>query len=306
MKQIVVAREFFEQHLPADFLQSMDMKTLQIDKNTFIDEAFKESEADVLYSVQTKLGLVYLYILCEHQSVADYWIMFRLLKYILHIMDAHMKQYPHDDLPFVYPMIVYTGKDPWNVPLEIFPLFGKSEELARELFLKPAQLLDIHRMSDDELRQHQLSGLVAFAFKHRKTTKMEYFLDKLYGWIMDIEGLSQEGEFIAKIVIRYVMNEIPEGYEAMLIQKSQDVSSKVVQGEVRTVAQKWHEDGRVIGVKQGVQQGEARLLIKLLKQRFGTLSAADISMIEQADEDTLLTWGTRILEVESLEEMFDE
>ena len=36
----------------------------------------------------------------------------------------------------------------------------------------------------------------------------------------------------------------------MLIQKSQEVSSKVVQGEVRTVAQSLHEDGRVIGVKQ--------------------------------------------------------
>ena len=91
----------------------------------------------------------------------------------------------------------------------------------------------------------------------------------------------------------------------MLIQKSQETSSKVVQGEVRTVAQKWQEDGRLIGVQQGMQQGEARFLIKLLKQRFGTLSANDISMIEQADEDTLLTWGTRILEAETLEEMFD-
>jgi len=69
-----VALEFFTEHLPASFLKAIDLMTLQLQKQTFIDEHFKNSEADIIYSVQAANATAYLFLLCEHQSTVDPWI----------------------------------------------------------------------------------------------------------------------------------------------------------------------------------------------------------------------------------------
>lgn len=63
-------------------------------------------------------------------------------------------------------MVIYAGDDPWNAPLEIFPLFGELEALARETFLKSCQFIDVNRISDEVLRKQLLSGLVAYTLKY--------------------------------------------------------------------------------------------------------------------------------------------
>jgi predicted transposase/invertase (TIGR01784 family) len=65
-----VAKELFIKHLPLEIKSLIDFDCLNVIKNSFIDEAFKEFETDVLY--QTKLinqdNPAYIYLLCEHQT----------------------------------------------------------------------------------------------------------------------------------------------------------------------------------------------------------------------------------------------
>jgi len=58
------------------------------------------------------------------------------------------------------------------------------------------------------------------------------------------------------------------------------------------------------GVVQGIQRGEAKMLIRQLTQRFGTLPDETRIKIESADADTLLAWSERILTAETIEEIF--
>jgi predicted transposase/invertase (TIGR01784 family) len=137
MTDLVIAKEFFAAHLPAHILEKIDMSSLRLEKKTFIDDAYKTTEADVVYSLNMANHLkAYLYLLCEQQTTVDLSLAFRLLIYTVRIMETHRKQYPKDPLPLVYPMVIYTGDEPWDAPLDIFPLFG-DEELARELLFKP-------------------------------------------------------------------------------------------------------------------------------------------------------------------------
>jgi hypothetical protein len=57
------------------------------------------------------------------------------------------------------------------------------------------------------------------------------------------------------------------------------------------------------GIKQGVQQGEARILLRLLSARFGTLPPDAQNKVESADADTLLQWSERILDAKTLDEV---
>ena len=68
MKDIRVARAFFKNHLPVDILEQLDLDTLKWESNSFVDDAFKATEADVVYSLKQGTEVAYLYLLCENQS----------------------------------------------------------------------------------------------------------------------------------------------------------------------------------------------------------------------------------------------
>ena len=314
MGEIKVASEFFAAHLPALLLQQIDLDTLQLQKNSFIDEAYKATEADVVYSVQLGESTVYLYLLCEHQSQVDDLLAFRLLVYTVRIIEMHLKQHPEKPLPLVYPMVIYTGDRPWTAALDIFPLFAEAEALARETLLKPYRLLDVNQINDNELKKLQLSGLVAFVLKYRKTRDFNAFLEQLMPWIRDIELHNASGAFLAKVVIQYVMDDIPTGKKDLLIQKSEFYLSEALRSEIMTIAQQFREEGMQQGMQQGIQQGmqqgmqqgEAALLIKLLKRRFGMIPSSCINSIQKADADTLLKWGERVFDAQKLDDIFEE
>ena len=68
----IVAYEFLNAHLPKNVLDSLDMKTLQLEKESFIEPDLSSSFSDVVFSA--KFGNNqdgYIFILLEHQSTSD-------------------------------------------------------------------------------------------------------------------------------------------------------------------------------------------------------------------------------------------
>jgi predicted transposase/invertase (TIGR01784 family) len=312
MSNLAVAKEFFTAHLPTNLLEKMDLNSLKLEKQTFIDEAYKTTEADVVYSVNIGNVTAYLYLLCEQQTKVEPLLAFRLLVYTVRIMETHLKQHPNGSLPLVYPMVIYTGDEPWDAPLDIFPLFADAENLARELLLKPYQLLDVKRTSDDELRQQALSGLVAFVLKHRKTSDFEMFLKKLMPWVHEVELHETSGDFLCRIVLKYVIDRSPKGEKELLVREAEHYLSYELQGEIMTIAQQWEQQGIQKGIQkgieqgmqQGMKQGEAASLKRLLQRRFGDLPLIYAQRIVDADMETLLRWSDQILDAEKLEDVF--
>jgi hypothetical protein len=66
------------------------------------------------------------------------------------------------------------------------------------------------------------------------------------------------------------------------------------------------EKGIEQGIEQGVKQGEARMLMSLLRLRFGELPDTVQQRIESADADTLLHWSERVLTARTLAEVLGE
>lgn len=64
------------------------------------------------------------------------------------------------------------------------------------------------------------------------------------------------------------------------------------------------EQGVSIGIEKGRTEGEAKILQKLLKLRFGTLSATLEARISQASTEEIECWTDRILEAASLDDVF--
>lgn len=288
------AREFFETHLPTDILERIDLNTIQLEKHSFIDDTYKATEADVVYSVKQGNLTTYFYLLCEHQSSIDPLISFRLLVYKVRLMELHLKQHPKTPLPLVYSLVVYTGEKLWDAPLNVTDLMHNPKELAQQVFFQPYQLIDVQRLTDATLRQNLWSGLIAFVLKYRETRDLANYLKILLPWLEEVTFY--EGKDFARIVLHYVIGGIEANDEKLFIQKVEEYLSSELRGEVMTLAQCFEQ--------KGVHIGEAAMLLTVLKCRFNIIPEHFQKQIEQADSETLLKWGERLLTAPSLEEVF--
>ena len=66
-----------------------------------------------------------------------------------------------------------------------------------------------------------------------------------------------------------------------------------------TFAERFRQEG----IDQGIQQGEAAALIRLLRRKFGDIPVATRQRIEAADSETLLEWLDRVIAATSLEDV---
>lgn len=207
LSELPVAKEFFTEHLPPAVLEKLNLETLKLENHSFVDENYKGSEADIIYSVTTGNAKGYLFLLCEHQSTVDHLIAFRLWVYMVRLLETHLKQNPGQPLPLIYPLVIYTGQEKWESSIDFFALFGDHNESAKEWLLKPFQLLDIHQQQDDEMRRRQWCGIVEFALKHKRVRDFKRFLKILLPWISELEKISPTGFSLSKIVLKYILDD---------------------------------------------------------------------------------------------------
>ncbi|HEQ1858254.1 TPA: Rpn family recombination-promoting nuclease/putative transposase [Providencia alcalifaciens] len=161
------ARDFFELHLPEHIKQLCDFDTLSLINSAFIDSKLRTRFSDVLYSVQTKAGDSYIYLLVEHQSTPDKLMSWRLMHYAFMAMNQHLQQ-GHKTLPLVVPILFYHGeaspypyKGSWTQCLP-------HAEIAHDLYSSPFPLVDITVVEDTEIVSHRKIAVMELAMKHKK------------------------------------------------------------------------------------------------------------------------------------------
>jgi predicted transposase/invertase (TIGR01784 family) len=95
--------------LPKHLREQCDLRTLQLESGSFIEEDLRASHSDILYSLKTQHGEGYIYILIEHQSSPDRHMAFRLMRYAIAAMQRHLDK-GHHQLPLVIPLLFYHGR----------------------------------------------------------------------------------------------------------------------------------------------------------------------------------------------------
>ena len=72
--------------------------------------------------------------------------------------------------------------------------------------------------------------------------------------------------------------------------------------QVGVWAKRYHQEGR----QEGLLEGEAKLLRKLMERRFGALPTWVKDKLAQANQGDLETWGEAILTAPTLEAIFTD
>ena len=106
-----VSRDFLRHYLPAAVVALLDLNTLELTKDSFIDQRLREYYSDLLYRVQLKNGTsAFVYLLLEHKRQAERLTVIQVLRYIVQIWESPLAQIEGKTvLPPVIPIVVYHG-----------------------------------------------------------------------------------------------------------------------------------------------------------------------------------------------------
>ncbi|MBK8252361.1 MAG: Rpn family recombination-promoting nuclease/putative transposase [Polyangiaceae bacterium] len=301
------ARDELKFILPKEIASQLDWSTLKLVPGTFVDDALQANYSDLLYSVKLQEKECFIYLLWEHQSSPDRFLIFRELKYVVRFLDEWLTDHPDaTHLPIVIPMVLAHGSRAWSCPLSFEELINIPEELKPSVlkYVPCFQVLidDLYRETDDGLRARTLSTLAAVALWCLKNAfNTPELLKTVVHWRMLLRALhnSNGGADWLQRVFLYITAVHDDPTETVLptIAKSLEVEENQ---EMATIQDRWIEKG----VKKGLEQGQRATLHQLLRRKFGNEAEDVKGRVENATPTEVTTWLDRLLFATTLEEVF--
>ena len=278
------ATDFLTLYLPEAIRQRCDFSTLRLQSASFIDEDLRAWYSDVLWSVQTTCGTGYVYVVIEHQSSPDSHMAFRLMRYSMAVMQRHIEHDKRRPLPLVIPMLFYHGSRspyPWSLCwLDEFA----DPTTARKLYTAAFPLVDVTVVPDDEIVQHRRVALLELIQKHIRQRDLMGLIDQLV--ILLVTECANDSQITA--LLNYILL---TGDEARFKKFISELTRRMPQHRERimTIAERIYNDGWLLGMEKGKEEGEQRLLRLLLQngadpewiQKITGLSTEQMQALEQ-------------------------
>lgn len=239
-----VAKEFLAMHLPAELYSKLDLKSLVICPNSFIDEELKLLQSDVLLKVLVAGHETYFYILAEHQKKPEKLMPFRLVKYMMRIWDMHFKETEKDSLPMpvIFPLVFFTGSGEYNTARAIWELCGDQAEIMQQIWCSMFALIDVNHIPEEALTSRRWAGTVEFIMRNRFRQHLTHELNKIASNINFI-GHAKSGQLVLEL-LTYIMN-IDDEHRTIqeLTSIMHNQLSPEVESDIMTLAERLREEG---------------------------------------------------------------
>ncbi len=277
LTNVAIAKDFLTTHLPTEILTKVDLNSLELYPDSFIEEELQEKIADLVYKVKIQDEYGYITLLIEHQSIDDPVMAFRLLKYRVLLMEKHLKQTIESDnnkkpqkLPIILSLLFYHGeKSPYPYSTDLFDLFD-NKELAKQIFCQPFHLIDVTQISDYEIKQHKLIGLLELVQKHIRDRNFLLNLQNLTEIITNMLDFSSQNycmimDYIEN-TIYYIINIANIDNFGVFNQALENISIIKEHKIMATIAQQLEQRGEQRGIQLGKIRGYEQVARNLLKE----------------------------------------
>ncbi|PAV01814.1 ISNCY family transposase [Arsenophonus sp. ENCA] len=254
------AQDFFDIWLPDEIKALCDLDSLKVESSSFIDSDMKNYQSDILYSVSTKKGSGYIYVLIEAQSSPDKLIAWRLMRYSMAAMQKHL-DVGHKELPLVFPILFYSGEQtPHPYSTHWFDCF-RDRKLAENIYTNPFKLADVTTLDDGEIMKHKRMALLTLIQKHIRRRDMTELMN-------EIVTLLSYNYYTDNQVITLFNYLIQEGNAQKPMEFITEIAkqSEKHEGALMTIAQALRQEGKIEGIQEGIQIGEQNGMQKGEKQ----------------------------------------
>lgn len=250
------ARDFLELHLPSPLREVCNLRTLKLESGSFVDENLRAGYSDVLWSLKTRDGEGYIYVVIEHQSSADPHMAFRLMRYAMAAMQRHLDA-GYKTLPLVVPMLFYHGtRSPYPFSLCWLDEFV-DPSAARHLYAAAFPLVDVTVIPDDDIMQHRRVALLELVQKHIRQRDLMGLVEQLATLLLT--GYANDGQL--KTLFNYMLQ---SGDATRFNAFIREIAQRVPQHKERlmTIAERLRQEG----LREGQQAEALRIARSMLEQ----------------------------------------
>lgn len=303
--RLEVAQDFLEQFLPSEVRAVLDLNSLELQKDSFIDQELREHFSDLLYKVQLKDGNVAnIFLLLEHKSYPDTWVAFQLLRYMVRHWERTQRE-KIKSLPPIIPVVIYHGREKWQISENFGALFAGPEALRPYWPDFRYNLQDLGRYSEADIRGgifHRIVTLLLMAISQPDLLERLDSIFHLFSQLADEKTALEYLELALRYLSAAAQDITAEEMRVKLDETFKDDGGSIMAGFV----EKWIEQGKAEGLQEGLQEGQQALrntIMDLLLLRFDAApKTVSHRLREITDLETLRMLARQAASVGSLPE----
>ena len=291
-----LAESFFRHYFPQQIVGQIDFRYLKFANRSYVDEKLKDKHSDIVYQTKIRGKTAFLYLLFEHQSTPDFWMIFRLLCYMTNLWREFIDQNPGaKQLPVILPVVLYHGKRKWNCPRSLIDIMETGEGLERYIPHFTYDLYDLGDYEDERLLlgEAMALGLVLYLMKHIFDEDFGGHLESAITYLDRIHTQETQLEFL-EWILRYAYHAREDDLDTHIDRGLNALDNENARRTAMTIAERLRQEG--------FHNGQSQLILKLLKKRFGYLSPTLEKKLNESGVDVLDRFGESIFDFESLED----
>jgi predicted transposase/invertase (TIGR01784 family) len=302
-----VARDFMTEYLPAKVVAVLDLNSLELQKDSFIDPELREHFSDLLYRVQQRDGNeANVYLLLEHKSSPDVQVALQLLRYMVRHWERAQRE-KVKPLPPIIPVVVYHGQEKWQISENFMGLFQGPEALRPYWPDFSYELQDLGRYSAADIRGGVLLRVTAMLLMGIFDPSLR---ERLPDILRVLEGL-KDGKTALEYLesaLRYLSAASKEITAAemnkALNEAFKDDGGSIMGGFVEKWIEQGKQEGIKVGKQEGLEEGQQALrntILDTLLLRFDASVPAISSRLEEINDlETLRELNRQAVAAESL------
>lgn len=290
-----------------DWVKFVDFSKLERVNAKFHTEGFQRREGDIIFRAILSNGEeAYLYLMLEFQSRSDPWMALRVLVYASLLYDQLYREqgFKPGNLPPVFPVVLYNGKSAWQGAVQMsqlidfqgFPKLGKYQPSIEYYLIDESQY--------PFGKPNSISGIL---FKFEQMKSMSQLVDVVREMVQliklpEYDQLRQDFVSYWRLVLSSNTG-IDLGFmDTSPIEEVPDM----LENSMKSWDQQILQQGIEQGIEQGIVTGEAKILIRQLEKRFGIVPKSWMQKIQNATADELEDWSLKLLDAETLEDVFKD
>jgi hypothetical protein len=249
-----------------DWVNSLDFSSLTPGKNDYIARKLKKQQQDLIWKIRSNDTWVYLLFLLEFQSSNDFYMANRILTYGALAYQELIKnkelELPKHRLPPIFPLVFYTGSDPWNAPTEFRDCLCGSipSELMEYQFNARYAVVDIGRLPLEKYNFSEDNLVLSLISLERSNSQTE--IDKAIEHTK--KGLAGKEQTLKQAFEEYTFDalKIKKKFPNRQFQKLSEVSM------LYENADKIWDDFAQENQQKGIQKGRAGLAYEIVLKAY--------------------------------------
>jgi hypothetical protein len=292
-------RDLLEGFVKEEWLSQLDYESLEKVGSSYVSDDLRERSDDVVWRVRWGEDWIYLYLLLEFQSTVETYMAVRILTYVglLYQDLVRARQLSADgQLPPVLAIVLYNGAARWRAPEDLAALLQPGPRALERYQPRIRYLLiDEGRYGEDELLS--LRNLVAALFRlenSRSEQEVLLVVRSLVEWLNQPQQVGLRRAFVVwinRVILGRTSGGPVEGVEDL------QAMGTLIEARMHEWEQQW--------LREGLREGAAHVVQRLLRRRFGELPEWATARLQEASPEQLDQWAERLLEVDSLEALFE-